>query len=243
LVSGSFPSTPKGVYYCALVAVLAQQSRLSARAGPDHTRVPSAHSDTPNHAQVLSSSASTLRLPPPTAAIAPERASPARAAATFIHFNDLHCFSATANTWTALSSTGSGPSGRHAMGFVATPDGMLWVFGGSGRGYGIEGKGRAAAVGGASCVGHCHADINLGIPQPIYKSTKGLWPQERCLQYQSRVGLEQGNSGFRTLRIDHFAIWETIYIYSACIIYILPTAPLHMYTYQQYHSSLKHPQE
>jgi hypothetical protein len=45
-------------------------------------------------------------------------------------FNDLYRLSVAANTWTALSPSGSGPSPRFAMGFAATPDGMLYVFGG-----------------------------------------------------------------------------------------------------------------
>jgi hypothetical protein len=48
--------------------------------------------------------------------------------------NDLHRFNPAANACTALSPTGSGPSRRWAMGFAATPDGMLYVFGGSGTG-------------------------------------------------------------------------------------------------------------
>jgi hypothetical protein len=55
------------------------------------------------------------------------RPSPPTAA---IRLNDVYRFSAAANTWTALSPSGSGPSRRYAMGFAATPDGMLYVFGG-----------------------------------------------------------------------------------------------------------------
>jgi N-acetylneuraminic acid mutarotase len=53
-------------------------------------------------------------------------------------FNDLYRFSPTSNAWTALS-VASPPSARYDMGFVATPDGMLYVFGGwdnSGHGEG-----------------------------------------------------------------------------------------------------------
>jgi hypothetical protein len=35
-----------------------------------------------------------------------------------------------ANTWTALSPSGSRPPGNAEMGFAATPDGMLYLFGG-----------------------------------------------------------------------------------------------------------------
>ena len=54
--------------------------------------------------------------------------------------NDLYRFSAAANTWTALSPSGSGPSERYRLGFAATPDGMLYVFGGYGN-SGTEGGG------------------------------------------------------------------------------------------------------
>ena len=55
--------------------------------------------------------------------------------------NDLYRFSAAANTWTALSPTGSGPSPRYLMGFAATPDGILYVFGGAdGGNVGEEGR-------------------------------------------------------------------------------------------------------
>jgi hypothetical protein len=49
---------------------------------------------------------------------------------TAYYYNDLYCFSAAANTWTALSPSGSRPPLRDTMGFAATPDGMLYVFGG-----------------------------------------------------------------------------------------------------------------
>jgi hypothetical protein len=42
----------------------------------------------------------------------------------------VYRLSPVANTWTALSPSGSGPSPRSSMGFAATPDGMLYVFGG-----------------------------------------------------------------------------------------------------------------
>jgi N-acetylneuraminic acid mutarotase len=46
------------------------------------------------------------------------------------NLNDVYRFSPAANNWTALSPSGSGPSPRYMMGFAATPDGMLYVFGG-----------------------------------------------------------------------------------------------------------------
>ena len=42
--------------------------------------------------------------------------------------NDLYRFSPTNNVWTALSAAFP-PSARGFMGFAATPDGMLYVFG------------------------------------------------------------------------------------------------------------------
>jgi hypothetical protein len=77
--------------------------------------------------------------------------------------NDLYRFSPAANNWTKLSISGSGPSLRGSMGFAATPDGMLYVFGGAGDG---DAGGVALAVGfyggqlrcmGAVCVGLHHA--------------------------------------------------------------------------------------
>jgi N-acetylneuraminic acid mutarotase len=53
--------------------------------------------------------------------------------------NDLYRFSPTSNAWTALS-VASPPSARYGMGFAATPDGMLYVFGGSGTGSRGEGR-------------------------------------------------------------------------------------------------------
>jgi hypothetical protein len=44
----------------------------------------------------------------------------------------MYRLSTAANTWTALSPSGSSPSPRHSMGFAATPDGMLYVIGGAG---------------------------------------------------------------------------------------------------------------
>jgi hypothetical protein len=57
------------------------------------------------------------------------------------YLNDVYRFSAAANTWTALSPSGSGPSPRISMGFAATPDGMLYVFGGTNRGGNVGEEG------------------------------------------------------------------------------------------------------
>ncbi len=53
-------------------------------------------------------------------------------------------------------TTGSRPSPRNATGFAATPDGMLYVFGGYNGRFGIEG-GSGRGVDWASCVGRRHA--------------------------------------------------------------------------------------
>jgi hypothetical protein len=50
--------------------------------------------------------------------------------------SDVYRFSPAANTWTALSPSGTGPSRRYAIGFSATPDGMLYVYGGYDDYYG-----------------------------------------------------------------------------------------------------------
>ncbi len=47
-----------------------------------------------------------------------------------VYYNDLYRFDPATVTWTALSPTGIPPSRRHMMGFAATPDGKLYVFGG-----------------------------------------------------------------------------------------------------------------
>jgi hypothetical protein len=51
----------------------------------------------------------------------------------------VYRFSAAASTWTALSPSGTAPSQRESMGFAATPDGMLYVFGGRANGKEREG--------------------------------------------------------------------------------------------------------
>ena len=48
-----------------------------------------------------------------------------------IYLNDLYLFSPTSNKWTTLSAPFP-PSARGSLGFVATPDGMIYVFGGFG---------------------------------------------------------------------------------------------------------------
>jgi hypothetical protein len=73
------------------------------------------------------------------------------------YLNDVYRFSAAANTWTALSPTGSGPSPRYGMGFAATPDGMIYVFGGFSGGKGMGGlwsRAGSGALGLQSCCVH-----------------------------------------------------------------------------------------
>jgi hypothetical protein len=62
--------------------------------------------------------------------------------------NDLYCFSPAANTWTALSPSGSAPAPRSHLGFAATPDGMLYVFGGNG----VSGQMRGGWAGYLQCI-------------------------------------------------------------------------------------------
>ena len=60
----------------------------------------------------------------------------------------MYRFSPAANSWTALSPSGSDPFRRYGMGFAATPDGMLYVFGGSdGGNCGGWGGGQASGGG------------------------------------------------------------------------------------------------
>jgi hypothetical protein len=44
--------------------------------------------------------------------------------------NDLYCFRPAANTYMALSPSGTPPSLRQGMGFAVALDGVLYVFGG-----------------------------------------------------------------------------------------------------------------
>uniref|UniRef100_A0A6T8DVU2 Uncharacterized protein n=1 Tax=Cryptomonas curvata TaxID=233186 RepID=A0A6T8DVU2_9CRYP len=43
---------------------------------------------------------------------------------------DLSCYDPAVGVWTALGGGGEPPSARESMGFVATSDGRLWVYGG-----------------------------------------------------------------------------------------------------------------
>jgi hypothetical protein len=46
-----------------------------------------------------------------------------------VYYNDLYSFSPAANKWTPIAALGA-PAPRHMHGLAATPDGMLFVFGG-----------------------------------------------------------------------------------------------------------------
>jgi hypothetical protein len=46
------------------------------------------------------------------------------------YFNELYSLNPGAGAWTGLSPTGDIPTAREAVGFAATPDGMLYLFGG-----------------------------------------------------------------------------------------------------------------
>jgi hypothetical protein len=143
---------------CALAAALAQQPRDSARANPVHARAPTETRPTTPTCLPHLRPQSACRRPPPTLL----SARPSPPATGLFNLNDLYRYSAADNAWTALSPSGSVPSLRADMGFAATPDGMLYVFGGwSGRPDGNEGKwgagGISAGVDGACCVEHRHA--------------------------------------------------------------------------------------
>ncbi len=59
-------------------------------------------------------------------------------------FNDLYRYSPATATWTALSQHGSLPT-RITLGFAATPNGMLYLYGGCISGN--EGRGGASSAG------------------------------------------------------------------------------------------------
>ena len=44
--------------------------------------------------------------------------------------NDLYSFSPATVSWTALAPSGVAPLARSAMGFAATPDGLIYLWGG-----------------------------------------------------------------------------------------------------------------
>ena len=52
---------------------------------------------------------------------------------TDLYLKDLHVFDPITVKWTELHPTGSSPPPRGGMGFAATPDGKLYVYGGSQR--------------------------------------------------------------------------------------------------------------
>ncbi len=57
------------------------------------------------------------------------------------YFNDLWYFDPKSNSWTNTTTKSRVPIGRYALGMTSTPDGMLYVFGGSNVGSGGESSG------------------------------------------------------------------------------------------------------
>jgi hypothetical protein len=47
--------------------------------------------------------------------------------------NNIYSFNQQSTSWEVISPSGSAPSSRYGMGFTATPDGILYVFGGNGN--------------------------------------------------------------------------------------------------------------
>jgi hypothetical protein len=118
--------------------------RLGCRLRPAATQLcagpayKSAHPDTPACLPHLRPSPHrACRRPPPP----PLSAHPSPPATGWL--NDLYSFSPVDKVVTALSPFGSplAPSPRYAMGFAATPDGMLYVFGGNSRSGNVRGGG------------------------------------------------------------------------------------------------------
>jgi hypothetical protein len=111
------------------------------RAGPEHARAPTLTPPTAPACLPHLRPHRACSRPPPTPLSA--LASPPATG----RLNDLYRYSAADNAWTALSLSGSRPSPRSDMGFAATPDGMLYVFGGwSGGPDGNEGKWGGAGI-------------------------------------------------------------------------------------------------
>lgn len=129
-----YDTTAPGPRRCVLAFSLARQPRRSARVCPEHARWPSlTRLRPPSCPPDLRPQGACRRPPRPALCVkAHIRARPSPPASGY--YNDVYRFSAAANTWTALSPSGSGPSPRGGMGFAATPDGMLYVFGGYGGG-------------------------------------------------------------------------------------------------------------
>jgi hypothetical protein len=86
-------------------------------------------------------------------------------------FNDVNRFSAATNTWTALFPSGSGPSPRNAMGFAATPDSRLYVFGGY-SGTGGSGGGGIQGWGGLGLSLSVSLSISSSLSLSLQKSMR-----------------------------------------------------------------------
>jgi hypothetical protein len=137
-------TTAPGPRRCVSAFSLARQPRRSARVCSEHARCQSLTCLRPPSCPPHLRPEGGCRRPPPLCALTCARPSPPAAG---YWYNDVYRFSAAANTWTALSPSGSGPSRRSEMGFASTPDGLLYVFGGWDGG--IEGGG----VGSLGCLG------------------------------------------------------------------------------------------
>jgi hypothetical protein len=133
---------------CTLAAALAQQPRRSALAGLEHPRAPTVtRPTTPAFLPHLRPHCSCRRPPPPPLSVRPSSPAADR-------FRDLYSFSAADNTWTALfpvllmgNSGSAWLAQRSGMGFAATPDGKLYIFGGEDSG------GLGNGEGGGCCCG------------------------------------------------------------------------------------------
>jgi hypothetical protein len=136
-----YDTTAPGPLRCVLAFSLARQPRRSARVCPEHARWPRLTRlrppSCPPHLRPQGACRRLLR--PPLCVKAHIRARLSPPAADWYR-NDFYRYSAAANTWTALSPSGSAPSGRFGLSCTATPDGMLYLFGGYG-GSGTEGGG------------------------------------------------------------------------------------------------------
>ena len=140
---------------CACAPALAQQPSRSARVCAEHTRLDNRDTATKPACLLHLLRDRACRCPPPPPLCVNTHVRALLAARAGQRLNDLYSFSPAANTWTALSPSGSGPSGREGMGFAATPNGLLYVFGGGANG-GNEGGGGGVGWGGSFGCGCSH---------------------------------------------------------------------------------------
>jgi hypothetical protein len=150
-----YDMTAPGPRRCVSAFSLARQPRRSARVCPEHARWPRlTRLRPPSCPPHLRPRGACRRPPHPTLSQFVRAHIRARLWPPGVGLvNDLYRYSAAANTWTALSPSGSAPSPRFWMGFAATPDGMLYLFGGY-VDYGNEGGGVGVmGLHGAGCAG------------------------------------------------------------------------------------------